>query len=560
MRKPVIVIGLDSAEPSQIEQWMAEGYLKNLRKLRESGAYGRLQNFEYCSAETPWTTFLTGCSPKTVGYWSPIRLKEGTYSPQSIAAYNFSEYSPFYALGNEYKVAVFDMPQARISNDVSGLQMLAWGAHSPQGPSESKPAELFQEIVDRYGNNPGLHNDSAQFLDPKSVERLRGILQTGIARQSQICQDLIQRDRWDLFLTVFGAPHSIGHFMLHLSQKEHPLYEYYGAKLDKDPVLELYEDIDRSIGEILAKAPQDAYIVVFAAHGMGPNTMDLPSIAFLPEFLYRYSFPGQYGIARGEMGKPVPDPILKCNRDYWVWESWSHKYDPNPIRRFIRRRAPHGLFKRIERFLGPKPNPDLVSPMEILDRKLAGDPEAIVPFQPAMWFKPFWPQMKAFALPSFSEGYIRINLKGREPNGIVEPDNYHAVCDEISEKLYALKDARKGIPMVKHILRPRANPIDLNPKLPDADMIIVWQDEYATDTVESPEFGRIGPLPHFRAGSHRTQGFITASGPGIVPNSTLETAHALDLAPTVLDLMDAPIPEHFEGKPIPLRETSVLVS
>jgi predicted AlkP superfamily phosphohydrolase/phosphomutase len=552
MPNPVIAIGLDAAEPSLLEKWMSQGHLKNLRRLRDQGAYTRLKNLDYCSAETPWTTFLTGCSPQTTGYWSPLKFREGTYAMETLAAYDFSEYSPFYALGEDYRVAVFDMPQARVSNKVNGLQVLAWGAHSPQGPSESKPASLYQEIVNKHGAHPGLHNDYAECLDIDTVIRLKDTLKTGISRRSKICQDLLQREPWDLFLTVFGEPHSAGHNMWQLSQPDHPLYEKLKSRVSGDIMLEVFEAIDQAIGEIIAKAPENARVVIFSAHGMGANTMDLPSIAFLPEFLYRYNFPGKAALAKGDPKAPLQPQILDCKRNSWLWEVWITKEDSNPLRKWVRKEAPYGLFKLIERFLGPAPKPDIISPFRLMEQT------DVVPYQPASWYAPYWPQMKAFALPSFSEGYVRINVKGREPQGIVDPSEYDTVCEEISQKLYALKDARTGVPMVKNIIRTRKSALDLDPKLPDGDLILVWQEEYASDVVDSPEFGRIGPLPHFRAGSHRTEGFLIASGPGIEANTSLPGADALDLTPTILKLMNAPIPEYFEGKP--LLETEMVYS
>jgi predicted AlkP superfamily phosphohydrolase/phosphomutase len=158
--------------------------------------------------------------------------------------------------------------------------------------------------------------------------------------------------------------------------------------------------------------------------------------------------------------------------------------------------------------------------------------------------------MKAFAVPSFAEGYIRINLKGREPNGLVDLSEYHAVCDDICEKLYRLKEPRTGIPMVTRIVRTRENPLDRDPKLPDPDLIIVWQDEYASDVMDSPDYGRFGPLPPYRAGSHRAKGFFMATGPDVPVGADLTSGHVLDLAPTILDWMGASVPSHLDGKPL----------
>jgi predicted AlkP superfamily phosphohydrolase/phosphomutase len=543
MSKPVIAIGLDAAEPWLIEKWMSEGHLSNLRKLREQGTYTRLKNLDYYRAETPWTTFLTGCMPSKTGYWAPIKFHPDKYEAELIEAYDFKEYPPFYALGSEHRVAVFDMPHARLAENVNGYQVLAWGAHSPQGPSESKPAPLFSELIQRYGTHPGLRNDHASCINIAEMERLENILETGINRRSSICQDLIQREQWDLFLTVFGETHSAGHFLWHLSQPNHPLYQVIGRQSD-DKMLKVFKSVDRAVGEILSKASEDAYLIVFSAHGMDTNVMDVPSMTFLAEFLYRLSFPGKSGIANGKIGTPLGSPITELKKNSWLWHVWSTKTDNNPIRRFLRREAPWRVFKKLEPFLGPSPNPDLVSPFRLFDESYG------LAFQAASWYAPCWPKMKAFALPSFSEGYVRINLAGRETHGIVPPTEYEAICNELSDKLLQLKDPRTGIPMVKDIIRTRKGPEDDDPKLPDADLVIIWQEDCVTDTVESPDIGRIGPLPHFRTGSHRSQGFFIAQGPGIEPGSSLPTARSLDLTPTILHLMGAPIPDYFDGSPM----------
>jgi len=81
------------------------------------------------------------------------------------------------------------------------------------------------------------------------------------------------------------------------------------------------------------------------------------------------------------------------------------------------------------------------------------------------------------------------------------------LCDELSQQLYRLKDGRTGKPMVQRIIRTRQYATERDPKLPDADLVVVWQEEHATDVVDSPDLGRIGPVPHHRTGSHRSNGF-----------------------------------------------------
>ena len=156
-----------------------------------------------------------------------------------------------------------------------------------------------------------------------------------------------------------------------------------------------------------------------------------------------------------------------------------------------------------------------------------------------MWYRPRWPEMKAFALPSFSEGYVRINLRGRESAGIVAPADYSRVCDEVETLLHGMRDARTGAPLVADILRPRSGAAADDPKLPDPDLLVLWSAR-PTDIVDTP-CGRIGPMPFQRTGSHVARGFLLGSGPALPRGALPADAHALDLAPTILSLMNAPL-------------------
>ncbi len=540
MRNSVIAIGLDAADPSLIETWIDQGHLKTLARLRQQGAYTRLETFRQYRAETPWTTFLTGCSPAKTAYWSPVKFHPDTYGVEDRGAYDFADYGPFYALGADYRVAVFDMPQSTLAAQANGPQMLAWGAHSALTPRHSLPASLFQEVVNRHGDHPVFNRDHADTRNLAALRQLKDHLVTGIQQRAAICQDWLQQERWDLFLTVFGETHSSGHFFWHLSQPEHPLYGKLGADAP-DLLRETFEAVDGAIAQIIAAAPADATVVVFAAHGMGANVMDLPSMFFLPELMYRFNFPGKFGIASTAPTAPLPPPKITYKRRGWLGETWSLRHDDNRLRAWLRRKMPTRLFEKLEPFMGPLNEPALAAPHTLCEQ--GHD----LYFQPAVWYQSLWSKMQIFALPSYSEGYLRINLQGREPSGIVAPADYDALCDQVVKLLAALTDGRTDQSMVRDVIRTRTDPLDRDPHLPDADLIVIWQEDHATDVVDSPTCGRVGPVPYLRTGSHRSQGFFLAQGPGIVPGGDLPMGHALDLAPTLLDLLGAPLPAHFEG-------------
>jgi predicted AlkP superfamily phosphohydrolase/phosphomutase len=535
-----------------MEEWMQQGYLKTLRRLMDEGSYSCIRNtvnyagkpVETCSTERLWTMTWTGCRPDKTGFWDTSKFYPDTYGisrdEEEVAA-DFSEYPPFYALGEEKKVAVFDLPATGLSEKVNGLQILAWGGHYPFTPSHSLPADLLGEINQEYGKNEVLNHDDGHWSDANYVKWLYPALQKSVLTRTQICRDLLKRDQWDLFLTAFPETHSAGHDLLHLSRPDHPVYEPWRSRFgeDIDPTLAIYEQVDQSIGQILEDVEENATVFCFSVHGMGNNVTDLLSMGILPELMFRFNFPGKTALAPGKVGAPPPPVITEPLRRSWEGENWVKNNGGNPIWQRIKPFLP-------KQFLAQEVN-GLVSPWSLRKADVAAA------WMPAMWYSPLWPTMKAFALPAFADGHIRINLRGRERDGVVAPEEYDALCEEIIAILYDLKDARTGQPLVDQVARTRRYPTeDMDrDRMPGPDLVILWNKKGApVDVADSTRFGRIGPLLHHRPGGHRANGFLVAKGPGITPGIRTSEVEAVDIAPTVLSLLDMPIPSHLDGHPM----------
>ena len=526
MSNPVVAIGLDAAEPDMLESWVRQGHLPNIAELWQRGAYGRIENFDMYKAELPWTTFLTGVSPQKTQYWTQIAFDPKTYQAQNVGAYDFGEYKPFYALGPSHRVAVFDPPQGRIVDNVNGVQIFGWGSHSAQAPTASSPNNALDTLRAEHGDHPAFDRDHFEVWDKKNLDWLRDAMKEGIRRRSAICRDFLEREKWDLLVTVFGDPHSTGHCHYHLSCPDHPLYDVCHQEGD-DPMLEVFQEIDRGIGEMLEVAPEGTRFVLFSVHGTGPNNLDLPSMVFLPELMFRLSFPGRVGLGPGRPG-PLSPPELDDRK--WEDSVWGGRADANPLRRMVRERF--GLRSwRLERFIGSGFGP--AHPVR----------SGSMSWAPPLWYAHLWPQMKAFALPSFSDGYVRVNLQGREEQGIVPAGDYDKVLQEIMDHLRDLRNPRTDRPLVSEIMRTRTKPDESGP---DADLVVTWDDTPA-DVVDSPAFGRIGPLPYRRSGGHTTHGFISLTGEGI-PAGRLPEGHSIDVPPTILHAMGAPRPNHLDGQ------------
>jgi predicted AlkP superfamily phosphohydrolase/phosphomutase len=169
-----------------------------------------------------------------------------------------------------------------------------------------------------------------------------------------------------------------------------------------------------------------------------------------------------------------------------------------------------------------------------------------------------WNTTKAFAAFCDLDGYIRINLRGREPSGIVEPGaEYDELCEQIVEGLRTFVDGDTGEPVVDAVAR-------LDELYPEGrmchhlpDLMIRWSPRPAAKhrVIRSTRYGTIpwptpGHHPQGRSGNHRPDGFFVARGDRIQPETPIEDAHILDLVPTAYSLLDLPVPGHLPGRPL----------
>ena len=69
------------------------------------------------------------------------------------------------------------------------------------------------------------------------------------------------------------------------------------------------------------------------------------------------------------------------------------------------------------------------------------------------------------------------------------------------------------------------------------------------DVIDHPTVGRLGPFPYFRTGSHSVRGFAWVAGEGVRPGEVGDFP-ALDLPPTLLELLEARPPHALDGEVI----------
>jgi hypothetical protein len=559
MTARVIAIGMDCGDAKQVREWMSQGYLEALRGIRDRGAWCELDVTGHFRDEAVWTEVLCGCRANKTGFFSPFGLVEGTYDIKRTPVYDYLEFPLFYALDPTRKIVAFDTPHcSSIADEINGIQVLSWGAHYPTFPKLSSPECLWSELVNTYGTHPAIDliSTGVGWWDTGFVETMFDALMKGLTLRSAICRDLLGQDRWDLFFTVFSETHEACHQFELPDHPCSPKNEHRGG-LPERPIVELYQALDREFFNHLASdLDPHTYLVVFSITGSTGATLDLANAVILPEFLYRLSFPGN-GMFLGSAADEIrTGSCSKIAMPTWSAEMWRRRTDSRLAALFMNPFAARINYPKSNRGLKRESNVVTEFTSRVfngLRRRLArmflGFEYGSHAWIPASWYKRHWPAMKAFALPSTEAGRIRINVKGREPHGLIEPQHYESVCAELIAHLRGLSDARTGTPVVKDVIKWRSASHAHELNVPDEDLTIVWN-EVPFDVADSPKVGRIGPFPFCRLGAHSPGGFFIAQGPGIEPGSTLPRGDVMDVAPTILKLMGVRVPDYFDGKPL----------
>src|SRR5258706_4222286 len=97
-QQKVIVLGFDGVDARYTEQWMNEGKLPNLARLRAEGTFRPLRPTVPAQTPVSWSTFSTGIDPGRTGIFDFLRRDPKTYLPVFAA---FDETKEPFLLGEK---------------------------------------------------------------------------------------------------------------------------------------------------------------------------------------------------------------------------------------------------------------------------------------------------------------------------------------------------------------------------------------------------------------------------------------------------------------------------
>jgi predicted AlkP superfamily phosphohydrolase/phosphomutase len=229
----------------------------------------------------------------------------------------------------------------------------------------------------------------------------------------------------------------------------------------------VYRAVDQQIGKLIESAGTATTVMVFALHGMRP-ALGFP--AFLGPLLCELGF-AQLATWRSQTWKKR---LLSLFAE-------AKRRTPTPLKQLYYQVTPPAATYKLAR--------------------------------PTMLPAYDWQRTRAFSLPTDQFGWIRINLMGRESQGIVPLDEYESLCTQLEQMLLSLA-SEEGHLLVQDVNRTAADTAEarVNP-LPD--LVIHWRDAAFTPSLRIKGSNVPAQLVSKKStGQHSSPGFCIYRGRG----------------------------------------------
>jgi len=494
------VFQFDAVSMPRIERLLADGRMPTLADLRSRGKWLDLATPATHFPAGSYATLYSGLDVADHGMyyafqWSPShqRVRWRGEFPQPLMVWE--------RLARAGKRALVVDPYECLPPGVTEGVVLAGHqlVNVMSLPRWTSPPAVEKDVNRLFGR-PREVNEVFGQPTPRDLVDARRRLLAATDRVPELALHFLRRDRFDLLWVNLLAGHLGGHLFWNLSQLDG--YEVDDAtRALLEPALDdIYVQMDQAVGRILAEIP-DADVLVCSPMGMGVN---MSRVDLLPGML---------------------EAVLSSN---------GHVRTESRAERFLwslRSTVPMRARAKVASMLhGP-----LTREITMRLSSLGVD----------------WAKTPVFMLPSDHFAQLRLNLRGRERDGIVDPGAADELVDRIRDGLMSFREAG-GAQTVVSVDRTRdvladGKYLDLLP-----DLIVRWNDE-PSNGVDHVSSSRYGDVRRPGAGSGRSGAHTAHAWALVVPQSLshadTDEPRLVDIAATVCQALGVE-PDGLPGKPL----------
>ncbi|RLI46364.1 hypothetical protein DRO69_03290, partial [Candidatus Bathyarchaeota archaeon] len=335
-------------------------------------------------------------------------------------------------------------------------------------------------------------------------------------KRTEITLDLLKNYEWDFFIVNYDCVDEVQHWFWHYMDSRKNNLNYQKVKKHEKAILKIYQKMDEILKKFLRNLDEKTAVMIVSDHGFGP----------------------QYGLIHlnnwlMNLGLLKLKKNLSTKVKFWLFK---HGFSPQSLYNLVTKLNLQSLISR--RGTGKR------------ERARSVLKKLFLSFSNVDWSK-----SKAYSFGM--SGAIFINLRGREPQGIVEREEYEKIRDFIIKESRKLKNPETKEKIIRRVIKKEeiySGPcVDMAP-----DLLIVPMETYsAFGDFEFFSHSLVSPAP--QTGFHRMNGVFILKGEGVKRKKTLNNINIIDVVPTILKVMKLPIPSDVDGKvPIEAFEPSYL--
>jgi predicted AlkP superfamily phosphohydrolase/phosphomutase len=516
----VFIIGWDGATFDLIRPWVAEGKLPNVARLMEAGVHGPLRSTLPPWTFPAWNSFMTGKNPGKHGIFDFFRTRPGTYDLEFVNGGHRRAATFWQILSAAGKSVVSisvpcTFPPEKVNGVmISGFDTPGAGAGSFVDARGMFPPELHEELNKNVGPHPVGASSMREINTGRPDVALERMVEV-VHQKAATTKYLLRHRPWDCAMILFGESDGSGHQFWKYCDPNSPLYTDQPPGM-RDSILRVYQALDHEIGELRAHLPPETTVLMMSDHGFG----GVSDWALYPNcWLQEKGLLRLRGQMRNRLSR-VLDSI----------KLWAVCNLPPGVKRLLYR----------------------------LGGRNVGRFESSVRYGMINWA-----QTQVFFDENPYYPTLRINLKGRQPHGTVEPGQpYEELRTRVIQELEGWRHPETGKPIVEKAFR--REEVYSGPCLEEApDIVVKWAlhkgysfaFKMSSKSRNRAWTEKIDPhqaenLQYFtsKSGTHRDYGIFLAQGPVIRAGTTLEGARMIDLAPTILHLLGIPVPDDMDGR------------
>jgi predicted AlkP superfamily phosphohydrolase/phosphomutase len=432
------VLQFDSPSLAVLDRMLGEGRLPVLAGLRGRGTWHELDTPATHFAAGAFHTLYSGTELGDHGLFYPFQWSAADQRVRYTTA--FPAPAPVWERLSTHSLAMDPYESRPPLTPPSGTVISGWQFTDRVvlQPWSSPPG--YNAKLERLFGPPAAVEEVFGRSAARDLLTLRRDLLAASGRAADAARLLLAREHYDLAWLTFSAGHVAGHQFWDDSQLGDDA-DVATRHVLNGALEEIYQSVDAAFGRVLEALPEGADVIVTSPVGMDVNTSRAD---LLPEMLTAVLSGG--AVASDDTGSG------------FVWK--------------LRAALPTGLRAQVASALPDKVALALTERLELRGQD--------------------WSTTRAFAQPADNQGYVRLNLAGRERDGIVAAAEAEALMDEIASGLMTFTDP-DGTPSVKAVERvadtfPAGVHSDRLPEL-----IVRWADTPATRIthVRSDRFGQV---------------------------------------------------------------------